>query len=304
HLVRVLAREGYRIRVAVRRPELAQHLQPLGSVGQVHAVQANINDKASVQHAVIGADHVINLTGILFQSGKQSFRNIHHNGARTVAEAARLEGAKSFVHVSAIGASLKSGSRYAKTKALGEKAVLEEFPAAVILRPSVIFGPEDQFFNKFAEMALYSPALPLIGGGKTKLQPVYVGDVAMAILHAMSGRADKGKIYELGGPQIMTLKEVMRKTLEFSDRKRLLLWVPSVVAKWLMAPFLSVLPKPPLTMDQVTQLGYHNTVSQEAEEEGRTLESLGVNSNNTVDAIVPEYLERFRPHGQFSGLRL
>ncbi len=304
HLVRVLAREGYRIRVAVRRPELALHLQPLGSVGQVHAVQANINNKASVQYAVTGSDFVINLTGILYQSGKQSFKNIHQKGAGIVAEASRLAGAKSFVHVSAIGASLKSGSRYAKTKALGEKAVLEEFPASVILRPSVIFGPEDQFFNKFAEMALCSPALPLIGGGKTKFQPVYVGDVALAISSVLSGKAEKGKIYELGGPEIMTLKEVMKKTLEFSGRKRMLVWVPSAVAKWLIAPVLSLLPTPPLTMDQVTQLKYHNTVSQEAENEARTLEGLGIKSKNAVEAIVPTYLERFRPHGQFSSLRL
>ncbi len=304
HLVRVLAKEGFRIRVAVRRPELALHLQPLGSVGQVHAVQANLNNKASVKQAATGADFVVNLAGILSQSGKQSFKNIHQSGARIVAEAARLAGAKSFVHVSAIGANLKSRSTYAKTKALGEKAVLDEFPGAVILRPSVIFGPEDQFFNKFAELSLYSPALPLIGGGRTMLQPVYVGDVARAILGALSGGEKRGKIYELGGPEVLTLKDVMRRTLEYSDRKRFLIWMPSVAAKWLIAPVLSLLPKPMLTMDQVNQLKYDNVVSQDAEDEKRTLEGLGVNSLNTIESIVPTYLERFRPHGQFSGLKL
>ncbi len=304
HVISALAKENYRIRVAVRRPELAGHLQPLGGVGQIHAVQANLRDETSVFQAAEGSDVIINLVGILFQSGKQSFRTIHKEGADNVARAAINSGAETLIHVSAIGANANSKSSYARTKARGEEAVRTEFPNAVILRPSVIFGPEDDFFNRFAELASIAPALPLIGGGKTKLQPVYVGDVAKAVVAVIEGKANEGQIYELGGPEILSLKDVMEKTLRFTERQRLLISIPFVFAQWLIAPFLSLLPTPMLTVDQVKLLKYNNIVSKDAIETRRTLEGLGISDISSVDSIVPDYLERFRPHGQFSTLKL
>src|SRR5262245_15292919 len=200
HVVRALARRGYRIRVATRRPDLAGHVQPLGNMGQIQPVQANVRVRWSVDRAVEGADHVINLVGILYESGRQTFNNVQDFGARAVAEAARAAKAK-LTHGSAIGSSLNSPSAYARTKAQGEKAVLETIEDAVIFRPSIVFGQEDGFFNRFAEMARFSPVLPLIGGGHTRFQPVYVGDVAEAYARSVDGDVEGGKIYELGGPQ-------------------------------------------------------------------------------------------------------
>lgn len=299
NIVRVLAKKGYRIRVAVRRPELAGHLQPLGNVGQIQVVQSNINNEPSVNHAVKGSDVVINLVGILYQSRTQSFKDIHVYGAEHIARAAMRCGAHTFVHMSAIGADEKSRSRYARTKAQAEQVVLEEFPGAVILRPSVVFGPEDGLFNRFAELASISPALPLIGGGRTKMQPVYVGDVARALEKVIEGHGERGVIYELGGPQILTLKEIMQKTLEFSRQKRLLIWMPTILAK-IMGLFMSMLPKPPLTLDQVRLLAYDNIVSDRMIAKNQTFAGLGITELRTVNSIVPSYLQRFRPKGQFS----
>ena len=205
-------------------------MQPLGNVGQIQPVQANLRVRWSVDRAVEGADHVINLVGILYQSGAQTFSAVQHEGAKNVAEAAKAVGAK-LTHGSAIGADANSKSAYARTKALGEKAVLETVKDAVIFRPSIVFGPEDQFFNRFADMARYSPVLPLIGGGTTKFQPVFVGDVAEAIARSVDGDVKGGHVYELGGPNVLTFRQCMEQMLEVIDRKRLLAPVPWWVAQ-------------------------------------------------------------------------
>ncbi len=299
NIVRTLAQKGYRIRVAVRRPELAGHLQPLGNTGQIQIVQSNINNEESVIHAVQGSDIVINLVGILYQTHSQHFRSVHVYGAEYIARAAMKTGARRMIHISAVGAEHSSRSKYARTKAQGEAAVLEEFPGAIILRPSVVFGPEGGLFNRFAELATISPALPLIGNGRTRMQPVYVGDLARAVQQAVEGKAEPGAIYELGGPQILTLKEIMQKTLEFSQQKRLLIWIPVIAAKF-MGLFMGMLPKPPLTLDQVRLLAYDNVVSERMEEKQRTFAGLGITDLRSVNSIVPAYLKRFRPKGQFS----
>ncbi len=302
HVVQALARTGCRMRVAVRRPDLAGHLQPLGGVGQIHAVQANLRYPESVREAARGADAVVNLVGILFQRGGQRFDAVQAEGAGHVAEAAREAGAKTLVHMSAIGADARSPADYATSKAAGELAVLSAFPEAIILRASVIFGPEDDFLNRFAAMSRIAPALPLIGGGATRFQPVFVGDVAKAVCAALQGRARPGTIYELGGPEIVTFRELMRKVLPHVERRRPLVSVPFWLAR-LQARFLQVLPKPPLTVDQVRLLEADNMVSDAAAAEGRTLQGLGI-APVPMDAVVPTYLERFRARGQFSNYRL
>jgi len=297
YVVRALARRGYRIRVACRRPDLAGHLQPLGNVGQIQAVQANVRVRWSVDRAVEGADHVVNLVGILAEGGRQRFSSVQEFGARAVAEAARAAGA-GLTHGSALGADANSASIYAQTKARGEKAVLDTVKSAVVLRPSIIFGPEDQFFNRFADMARFSPALPLVGGGTTRFQPVYVADVAEAFARSVDGKVKGGKIYELGGPRVLTFRECMEEMLEVIDRKRMLVPLPWSIAG-VMGSVLGMLPGALLTSDQVTLLKSDNVVSKEAEKEGRTLPGLGIEPQSTA-AILPTYLWRFRPAGQFT----
>ena len=301
HVVSAIAKTGARMRVAVRRPELAGHLQPLGGVGQINAVQANVRYPDSLLAAAQGADAVVNLVGILFPTGKQTFNAVQDEGARHVAEAAQASGAKALVHVSAIGASQDSQSVYARTKAQGEAAVRAVFPDAVILRPSVVFGPEDDFFNRFAALARLAPVLPLIGGGRTRLEPVFVGDVAKAVLTGLTGKAKAGAPYELGGPEVLTLKQVMERVLAYTMRKRPLVPLPFWLAK-LPAAFLQFLPTPPLTIDQVRLLQVDSVVSEGAKQSGRTLEGLGIEPV-AVAAVVPGYLEQFRPRGQFSNYR-
>jgi NADH dehydrogenase len=296
HVVRALCKHGYRIRVAVRRPDLAFHLQPLGRVGQVHAVQANLRYPGSVQAAARGADVVINLVGILFERGRQRFKAIHAEGAGLVAEAANYAGAR-IIHVSAIGADPNSKALYARTKALGEQAVRTAAPTATIFRPSIVFGPEDDFFNRFAAMARLSPALPLIGGGRTQFQPVFVGDVAQAITRVVDGQAQEGRLYELGGPDVWTFRELMEFILAVTERRRALLSVPFAIAE-LAAWFEQFLPKPQLTPDQVRMLKTDNIVSSDAIREGRTLSGLGIEPHS-IATIVPSYLWRFRKTGQF-----
>lgn len=298
HVVRAIARTGARMRIAVRRPELAGHLQPLGGVGQIVPVQANVRFPDSLLAAAEDADAVVNLVGILFAAGKQTFKAVQDEGARHVAEAAKAAGARALVHVSAIGANPNSKSIYARTKAAGEAAVTETFPGAVIFRPSVVFGPEDEFFNRFAALARISPLLPLIGGGRTKFQPVFVGDVAQAIVAALEGRARPTEPYELGGPQIMTMREAMERVLAYTMRSRPLVPVPFWFAK-LQGAFLQWLPKPPLTVDQVRLLQTDNVVSEAAIKAGRTLDGLSIDPV-AVASVVPDYLEQFRPRGQFS----
>jgi NADH dehydrogenase len=304
HAVRALAKAGYRIRAASRRPDLAGHLQPMGAVGQIMPVQANLRYPDSVARAVEGADAVINAVGILAPGGAQTFDAVHAAGARAIAKAARLAGAKHVIHVSAIGADAKSPSQYARTKAAGEGAMLDEFPAAVILRPSIVFGPEDEFFNRFAAMATVSPFLPLIGGGRTRFQPVYVGDLATAIAQSVAGGAKPGTIYEIGGPEVLTFRELLDRTLRYCGRNRAYLPLPLWAAK-LQAIMTSPLPNSirPVTLDQLRLLEKDNVVSSLAKAEGRTLEAFGVAAPASVDAIVPGYLGRFRPKGQFADYR-
>jgi uncharacterized protein YbjT (DUF2867 family) len=298
HLVRALANRQYLVRVAVRRPELTGHLQPLGRVGEIHAVQANVRFPQSVEAAVRNADVVVNLVGILFERSRQRFDAVQAEGAETVARAAAAAGAR-MVHVSAIGAEEHSSSHYARSKAEGERRVAAALPQAVIVRPSIVFGTEDEFFNRFAAIARISPVLPLPGRGHTRFQPVFAGDVAEAIAKAVDGEAKPGTIYEFGGPDIRTFKELMEFLLATIERRRLLVPVPFALMK-LQAAFLQYLPKPPLTPDQVELLKPDNVVSAAAHEQGRTLEGLGI-IPNSMGAIVPDYLWRFRKAGQFRG---
>ena len=299
HIVQQLARKGYRIRVAVRRPDLAGHVKPLGGVGQVVPIQANIRDAESVRRAVEGAQIVINLVGIGYERGRQRFREVHAMGARNVAEAAKATGAKHLVHMSALGADPQSPSAYARSKAMGETEVLATFPEAVIIRPSLMFGPGDGFFNLMGSLARLFPVLPLIGG-KTKFQPIYVGDVADAVAAAAEGEVKTGRIYELGGPEVVTHRELMQRILHETMRHNPLLPLPPVIGKLLAAPF-AILPYPPLlTADQVDLLQIDNVVSPEAIKDKRTLATFGIEPT-PMDAILPSYLWRFRKHGQFDG---
>jgi uncharacterized protein YbjT (DUF2867 family) len=297
HVVRALAKRGYRVRVAVRRPELAGYLQPMGWVGQIHAVQANLRYPDSVKAAVGDADAVINLVGILFERGAQRFDSVMTRGAETVARAAQAIAAP-LVHVSAIGADEKSSSRYAKAKAEGERLVLAAHQAAVIVRPSIVFGPEDDFFNRFAALARIAPALPLVGGGLTRMQPVFAGDVGEAIARAVDGDLRTGVVYEFGGPGVRTFKELMQFVLATTQRRRLLVPVPFGLMK-LQASILQFLPKPPITPDQVELLKRDNVVSDDARRERRTLEGIGI-TPESIEVIVPTYLWRFRKTGQFN----
>ncbi len=306
HVVRALAKRQYRIRVAVRRPDLAGYLQPLGRVGQIHAVQANVRNRPSVAAAVRGSDVVINLVGILFESGRQRFDAVQSFGAEGVALAAAAHNAR-MVHVSAIGADEDSSAAYARAKRRGEELVLAATPEATIFRPSILFGPNDDFFNRFAGIARLSPFLPLVGGGHTRFQPVFAGDVAQAIAKAVDGATRPGAIYELGGPDVYTFRELMEFTLATIERRRLLLPLPFGVAKLQAAIFelvsklpLRILSKPLLTRDQVELLRYDNVVSDTARRDGLTLEGLGI-TPQSVAAIVPTYLWRFRKAGQFRG---
>ena len=297
HLVRRLAKSGARIRVAVRRPNEAHFLKPLGAVGQIMPIQANVRNAASVARAVEGADIVINLVGILVESGRQTFRALQAEGAAKVASAAAAAGVTQYVQMSAIGADPESPSAYARTKAAGEVAAREHMPGATVIRPSIVFGPEDEFFNRFAAMARISPFLPLIGDGSTRFQPVYVADVAEAIARTLENPALGGETYELGGPNVYTFRELMELTLRIIGRKRLLLPLPVPVAR-AQATMFEMLPliTPPITRDQIAQLTRDNVVAEGA----KTLETLGIDAA-TAEAIVPTYLYRFRKHGQFTG---
>ncbi|MGI9403445.1 MAG: complex I NDUFA9 subunit family protein [Hyphomicrobium sp.] len=304
YTVAALAKNGWRVRAAVRRPDLAGFLQPSGSVGQIFPVQANIRYAESVQHAMMGSRAVVNAVGVLVSSGRQNFRALHVDGARAIAKAAREAGVERLVHISAIGADPKSSSRYARTKGEGEAAVLEEFPDAIILRPSIVFGPEDEFFNRFASMARTSPFLPLIGGGKTRFQPVFVGDLGSAIAASIDGAAKPGTVYEIGGPEVFSFRELLDLVQEWAERPRAYLPIPFWLAK-LQAVLTWPLPNSwrPITYDPVRLLQQDNIVSERAKSEKRTIAALGTARPNGVAAIVPTYLERFRPRGQFAAYR-
>ena len=299
HIVRVLAKRGYRIRVAVRRPDLAIHLQPLGNIDQISLVQANLRYRRSVDAAVRGADHVINCVGVLHEVGRNTFDAVQDFGARAVAEACRNAGVQ-LTHISAIGADANSPSSYARTKAKAEQAILSLIPDAVIYRPSIMFGPEDGFYNKFADMARIAPFLPLVGGGHTKFQPVFVDDVAEAVARSVEGRVEGGKISELGGAEVQSFREIIEDILRITCREKRLVTLPFFAASIIgtigsLVPFIT----PPITADQVKLLKVDNVVSEAARKEGRTLEGLGIKPT-LADAILPSYLVRYRPEGQFT----
>ena len=294
HLVWRLAKQGWIVRVAVRRPSQAGFLKPLGEIGQITPLRAPVQDPVAVAAAMAGANAAVNLVGILYERGKQTFAGVHARGAQTVAEAAAAAGIEHLVQVSAIGADLHGGAAYARSKGAGEAAVKTAFPSATILRPSVVFGPEDDFFNRFAAMARLSPALPLIGGGATRFEPVYVGDVARAIVKCLADPACAGKTYELGGPRVYTFKEIFQLLLREIRRRRLLVPLPFALAA-AQARFLELLPVPPLTRDQVRMLRRDNVVSEGA----LTLADLGI-APTAAEVILPTYLDRYRPGGRFN----
>jgi NADH dehydrogenase len=295
HTVRALAKAGWRIRVCVRYPNQAFFLRPAGTVGQIAPLKCDVTDPDQVARVTAGADAVINLTGILVSRG-QSFDEVHAEGARNIAEAAAQAGVGALVHVSAIGADSESASHYAQSKAEGEARVRAAFPAATILRPSIVFGPEDNFFNRFAGLARFVPALPLIGGGKTCFQPVFVGDVAAAVTTALTSQAARGRTYELGGPMTYSFKELMEIVCRETGRRRVLVPVPFGLALF-KSFFLQMMPRPLLTPDQVRLLRHDNVVSPTA----LTLADLGITANS-VEAEVPSYLWRYRAKGEYADL--
>lgn len=301
NVVRELAKRGWRVRVAVRRPHLAQFLRPMGHVGQIQLKQCNLRHRASVAEALRGADAVVNLVGLLHQTGPQTFDAVQSAGAAGLAELARDEGLKTFVHVSAIGADAASDSLYARTKGEAEAAVRAALPSATILRPSIIFGPEDSFFNKFATMAGFSPVLPLIGGGKTRFQPVYVDDVADAVCETLTRADAAGRTFELGGPRIYTFRELMELMLRETMQKRLLLPIPFFVASLIgfAGQIIGRLPfiEPVLTADQVKLLKHDNVVN--AKSGVGTLSDLGIDPH-TVESVLPSYMVRYGKYGQFT----
>ena len=298
YVVRALAQAGWRVRAAVRRPNNAPELRVMGQVGQVELIQANVRNPASIARALEGASACVNLVGVLYEAGPQRFDRVHREGARDIAAAAAAEGITRFVQMSALGADAGSSSVYARTKAEGEAAVRAAIPSAIVIRPSVAFGPEDSFFNKFAAMAVMSPALPLIGGGHTRFQPIYAGDIGAAIAAALDGDDAAGKTYELGGPGVYSFKQLMEIMLKETQHRRVLLPLPFPVASVLgsamgvlaMTPFA-----PPITRDQVEMLKTDNVVSDGA----LGLSALGV-TPTALEAVLPTYLWKFRRGGQFA----
>ena len=306
YAARALVEQGWRVRVACRRVHTAIDVRLAGPPGWVDVVQANIRDRASLERALDGADAVVNLVGILFEHAKQTFESEHSGGATLLADVAREKGVKRFVQISAIGADPASRSPYGRSKAAAEKAVRDAFPTAVILRPSIVFGPEDQFFNRFANMARFAPFMPAIGGGKTKFQPIYAGDVAAAIAAAVEREDAAGKTFEIGGPRSYSFNELYDIILKTIDRPRFKIPLPFFVvrpmayimgAAWRHVPPLSwgLLGGPPLTGSQVEMLAYDNVVAKDA----RDISELGITQLESVEAIVPTYLWRFRPYGEF-----
>jgi NADH dehydrogenase len=294
YIVKRLAERGDVVAVGGRDATSARYLTLKGDVGQVGLINLSIDDESLLPAFVAGQDAVINLVGILHEGGNQRFETLHHVGPARLARLAREAGVERFVHISAIGAEPRSPSIYARTKAAGEAAIRDAFPTATILRPAVVFGPEDQFFNRLAAMAMISPVIPLIGGGETRFQPVYVGDVAEAAVRVIDDSTTAGRIYELGGPKIYTLRELTELLLAEIHRKRLLVSLPFGLAS-LQARFLSLLPEPPLTPDQVELLKRDNVVGSGA----LTLETLGI-TPTAIEAILPTYLSRFRKGGWYA----
>ena len=303
YIARRMAKAGWRVRVAVRRPNEAIFVKPYGVVGQVEPVLCNIRDDASVAEVMQGADAVVNCVGILAESGKNGFDAVQADGAERVARTAAAQGISSMVHVSAIGADVESESEYARTKALGEAGVLKHMPDAVILRPSIIFGPEDQFFNRFASMTRMGPALPVVGAA-TRFQPVYVDDVARVAEMALTDGVAPG-VYELGGPDIASFRELMQTMLDVIHRRRLIVNVPFFAARIMAFGFdllqtlsLGLFTNSMITRDQVRNLAQDNVVSDGA----RGFSDLGI-SPVALGSVLPEYLWRFRPSGQYDAIK-
>lgn len=296
HVVRALAKGGfgYRVRACSRNPNTSYFLMPLGHVGQIQLLRTNVLREEDIARAVADSDAVVNLVGVLNQSGAQRFSALHADAAESIAKAARAAGVPTFVHVSAIGGDAESDSAYARSKADGEARVRAAFPEATILRPSIVFGPEDEFFNRFANLARFTPVLPLIGGGHTRFQPVFVGDVARAVTWSIENAAAKGATYELGGPNVYTFRELMQLVLDVTHRRRLLLPIPFGMAS-AMATILQFTPSAlRLTPEQVLLLKRDNVVSEHAQ----GLSALGIEPES-VEAVLPTYLWRYRKKGQF-----
>ncbi len=294
YVVQALVEQGYRVRVACRNPNLGLFLKPLGEPGQIQLVKANITKRASLDAAVAGADAVVNLVGILFEGGKQGFDAVQRTGAIALAEAAKAAGAKRFVQLSAIGADAESEANYARTKGEAEAGVLKAFPRATILRPSIVFGAEDGFFNRFASMAKWPiPVMPVVSGD-TKFQPVYVKDVAAAVLASLTGDAYMAATFELGGPTVYSFRELVKYILKEVQVDKLLFDVPMPIAR-IQAAVLGLAPKPLLTSDQLKMLAHDNVVAPNA----KGFAAFGL-VPTPVEAIVPTYLARYRPKGQFS----
>lgn len=303
YIARRMAKEGWRVRVAVRRPEQALFVRPYGSVGQVEPILCNIRDDASVRAALAGADAAVNCVGTFDRGGRNNFNAVQAEGAARVARLAAAAGVAHLVQISSIGADADGPSLYAQSKAAGEAAVLEAFPSAVILRPSVVFGNEDGFFNRFAGLSRLGPILPVIGA-ETKFQPVYVDDVANAAVAGATGRAAPG-VYELGGPDVRSFRALMQMMLEVIQRRRLILNIPFFVARIMAAGFDflhfatgGLIPNPAATRDQVASLTVDNVVSPDA----RGFADLGIEPT-PMEAVLPEYLWRYRPSGQYAEIK-
>lgn len=297
NIVRELAKRGARVNAVCRDAERAKFLKPMGTVGQVTPMRADVTDPAAVARAVAGADIVINLVGILYPSGRNTFEAVQATAPGTIAKAAADAGVRAMIHVSAIGADPDSKSAYARSKAAGEAAVKAAFPSATILRPSIVFGPDDSFFNRFAAMAQISPVLPLFGGGLTKFQPVYVDDVADAAIAALGTPDAAGATYELGGPSVYTFRQLLELMLVEIRRKRMLVSVPFWAAS-LKAAVLELLPAPPFTRDQLQLLKQDNVVAPGA----KTIADLGIDAT-PVEIVLPTYMDKFRAGGRYAGGR-
>lgn len=297
YIVRRLAKQGHVLRIAVRHPQRASFLKPLGDVGQITPMATDVTAEASVARAVDGADQVVNLVATLFDKGRQGFAGLHVEAPERIARLSAAAGVGDFLHFSALGADPQSDSDYARSKAAGEEALRGVFPQAVVFRPSIIVGPEDGFFNRFGAMARLAPALPLIDGGKSRFQPVYVDDVAAAAAKVLSDPACRGRTFELGGPRVYSFKALMELLLKTIHRRRLLLPVPGALMK-LPAAVMELLPQPPLTRDQIRLLGHDNVVSDAAD----GFAALGLEPT-AIEAMLPTYLDRYRPGGRFARAR-